>query len=56
MATKDVKKVTPKGRRLGWTSMKDAQHIVVNAVTVKGKRVVVKDVQEAMSKNSLLVP
>ena len=56
MATKDVKKVIPKGKRLGWTSIKDTQHIAVNAITVRGRKVGVKNVQETVSKNSLLVP
>lgn len=56
MATKDVKKITSKGKRLGWTPMKDAQHIAVSTVKVRGKRVVVKNVPETVPEDSLLIP
>lgn len=56
MATKDVKKVAPKGQRLGWTPMKDVKHIIVSAVTVRGRRVVIKNVQETVPADSLLIP
>jgi len=56
MATKYDKKVLPKGQRLGWTPIKDVQHVVVSTITFRGKRVVAKIRKEAVPTDSLLIP
>lgn len=56
MATKTEKKVAPKGQRLGWTAIKDAEPVSLRVVTINGKRAVLKAAQESSSAGSFLIP
>ncbi len=58
MATKTLKKITPKGERLGWTPLKEVKPVVITAELMKTGRVVVGNDRndEASANNSFLIP
>lgn len=58
MATKTLKKITPKGERLGWTPLKEVKPVVITAELMKAGRAIVSNDRnsEASANNSFLIP